>query len=193
MYVTSCDPVAPHGFIVYAESSSLSDEGVVTVGSLQRIPIGATSAYQTTLVPNISNPVAVEFYHTDDLNGFIYWSDAAYNYIGRVGFDGNAPMRIINNVKTDSLAVDWVSGNIYWIDYQEFYNAKMDVLRIENFTISVSRLDGRYRKKLITSSLGFPRSIAVLPKQGYVTIVTVEVLMIYNSTVMEVTTIFVTA
>jgi len=170
-HVRSCDFVAPRAFIVYAESTSYNDDHTSTLGSLQRIPIGSTSysAHQTTLVPQISNPVALEFYHIDDFNGYVYWSNPGDGYIGRVRFDGSNSMRIVTNVKTDSLAVDWISRNLYWVEYEEVYNLQeMKVERIVNFSIAVSRLDGRYRKKLITSELGRPRSVVVLPKQGYV-------------------------
>ena len=165
-HVTSCDLVAPHGFIVYAESTA---QQFGTAGSLHMIPIGATSAYQITLVPDLYNPVAVEYYHhTDSYNGYIFWSDPENAYIGRASFDGSNPVRIVEDVKTDSLAVDWISGNIYWVDYQLVHNTRGDIIGLDKFTISVSRLDGRYRKKLITSRLDVPRGIAVLPKQGYV-------------------------
>lgn len=166
----SCDTVAPHGFIVYAESTSYNDDHTSIAGSLQRIPIGSSSysAHQTTLIPQLSNPVALEFYHTDDFHGYVYWSNPGDRYIGRVRFDGSNPTRVVTNVKTDSLAVDWISGNLYWVDYEELYDSQMGT-KLVNFSISVSRLDGSYRKKLITTGLGHPRSIVVLPKQGCVT------------------------
>jgi len=157
----SCDVVAAQDFIVYAESPSSGK-----TGSLQRIPIGATSAYQTTLVPDIQNPVGLEYYHIDNLNGYVFWSDPASRYIGRVSFDGSNSVTIVRGVSTDSLAVDWVSGNLYWIDYHVMYDEVLGKHRLFNFTISVSQLDGRNRKKLITSELGYPRFIAVLPKLG---------------------------
>ena len=163
--MTSCDTV---GFIVYGESRTTRRDGTHILGSLQRLPIGATSAYQTTLVPDITNPVGLEFYHIDDFNGYVFWSDPADEYIGRVSFDGSDLVRIVSNVQTDSLAVDWVSGNLYWMDYQVTLDQLTREYKLVNFTISVSRLDGRHRKKLITSGLGSPRGIAVLPKEGYV-------------------------
>lgn len=176
--MTSCDPIAPNGFIVYAELYTWRD-GQYIKGSLQRLPIGATSAYQTTLLPSIDNPVAVEFYHIDDLNGFIYWSDPGAEYIGRVGFDGSGSVTIVNHVRTDSLAVDWISGNLYWIGYDVVTNNLGEVIR-GNFSISVSRLNGSYQKKLISSGLGSLLSLAVLPKEGYVVMVTVNVVCVLS-------------
>ena len=168
-HVTLCGTTAPHGFIVYAEVLVDDDNDDNIHGSLKRIPLGATSAYQTTLVSTISfNPVALEFYHTDDLNGYIYYSDPFNRYIGRVGFDGTGLVTVLTNVQTDSLAVDWVSGNLYWIDYDVELNSQGKIIDHTNFTISVSRLDGSYRKKLISRGLGDLRGLAVLPKEGYV-------------------------
>lgn len=133
--------------------------------------MGATGAYKTTLLPHLINPVAIDFYHTDSsgFNGYIYWSDPSESYIGRVSFDGSNPMRIVNDVMTDSLAVDWISRNIYWIDYHFKFDEQERPESLHNFSVSVSRLDGRYQKKLITTELSSPRSIVVDPRQGYVT------------------------
>ena len=168
-HVTLCGTTAPHGFIVYAEVVLDDGNDDYLHGSLKRIPLGATSAYQTTLVSTINfNPVALEFYHTDDLNGSIYYSDPFNGYIGRVGFDGTGLVTVLTNVRTDSLAVDWVSGNLYWINYDVKLDSRGIIVDHTNFTISVSRLDGSYRKKLISKGLGTLRGLAVLPKEGYV-------------------------
>ena len=166
--MTSCDTVASRGFIVYAERAATKDH-VYLPGSLQWVPVGANNAYQTVLVPGLASPVGLEFYHIDDVNGYIFWSDNHDDYIGRVSFDGSSLVTIIHNVKSDSLAVDWISGNLYWIDYQLIPDREQSQnSKLVNFTVSVSRLDGRYQKKLITSGLSDPKGIAVLPKQGYV-------------------------
>ena len=56
---------------------------------------------------------------------------------------------------TDGLAVDWIGKNLYWTD------TGMDV-------IEVARLDGKYRRTLITSDLDQPRAISVIPQKGFV-------------------------
>ena len=166
--MTSCDAVASRGFIVYAEIATKKD-GINIPGSLQWLPVGANNAYQTTLVPDLYNPVGLEFYHINDINGYIFWTDPIQGYIGRVSFDGSNSLRIVHNVISDSLAVDWISGNLYWIDFVVIPNHEEPLKsKFVNYTISVSRLNGRYRKTLITSGLGDPKGIAVLPKQGYV-------------------------
>lgn len=173
-HVTSCDPTAPDGFIVYAELTRLKD-GKEIRGSIQRIPIGATTAYQTTLVPHLNNPVALEYYYSDDRNGYIYWSDPDDGFIGRVAFDGSGPVTVVNKTNTDALAVDWISGNLYWADYAIVYDSQGVVRRYENYTISVSRLDGRHRKMLISGGLGSLRGLSILPREGYVAMMTINV------------------
>ena len=151
---------------MFAESAATKDH-VDIPGSLQWLPVGANNAYQTTLVPDLFNPVGLEYYYINDIDGYIFWTDPALAYIGRVSFDGSDSVTIARNVKSDSLAVDWISGNLYWIDFVFIYNREQpEKSEFVNYTISVSRLDGKYRKTLITSGLGHPKGIAVLPKQG---------------------------
>ncbi len=53
----------------------------------------------------------------------------------------------------DGLAVDWIGRNLYWCD------KGLDV-------IEVSKLNGSYRKQLITKDLDEPRAIVVEPRAG---------------------------
>lgn len=54
---------------------------------------------------------------------------------------------------TDGLAVDWIGKNLYWTD------TGTDV-------IEVARVDGKYRRTLITHDLDQPRAIALIPQKG---------------------------
>ncbi|MBZ3890926.1 Low-density lipoprotein receptor-related protein 2 [Sciurus carolinensis] len=56
-------------------------------------------------------------------------------------------------MQPDGLAVDWVGRHIYWSD-------------AKNQRIEVAKLDGRYRKWLITTQLDQPAAIVVNPKLG---------------------------
>ncbi|ELW62291.1 Low-density lipoprotein receptor-related protein 2 [Tupaia chinensis] len=56
-------------------------------------------------------------------------------------------------MQPDGLAVDWVGRHIYWSD-------------VKNQRIEVAKLDGRYRKWLITTQLDQPSAIVVNPKLG---------------------------
>lgn len=73
-------------------------------------------------------------------------------YLLSAKLDGSEQQDVIKEeiVHPDGLAVDWVAENLYWTD------AGTD--RIE-----VSRLDGKYRKILISRGLQEPRAIAVDP------------------------------
>ena len=33
-------------------------------------------------------------------------------------FDSSNLKTIVSDVRSDSLAIDWISGNLYWINYQ---------------------------------------------------------------------------
>ena len=53
----------------------------------------------------------------------------------------------------EGLAVDWIGENLYWVE--------------SNFDqIEVAKLNGSYRKTLISGNMLSPRSIAVDPKHG---------------------------
>jgi len=147
---------APNGFLVLAQSFQ---EKVVN-GSLVKISLDTPGSYdKTTLLPGIHNPVALEYYHTDDFNGFIFWSDPTKKFIGRVAFNGSNPTSIVQDVISDSLAVDWVGANLYWTEFAGDENV------VSRSALYVSRLDGSYKKKLF-ADLGRPRGIAAYPKEG---------------------------
>ena len=54
----------------------------------------------------------------------------------------------------DGIAIDWIADNLYWTD--------ADTDKIE-----VARLDGRYRRVVISSNLHHPRAIVLCPQNGY--------------------------
>ena len=53
----------------------------------------------------------------------------------------------------EGLAVDWVGENIYWVE------SKLD-------QIEVAKLDGRFRRTLISDDIQSPRAIALDPHEG---------------------------
>lgn len=53
----------------------------------------------------------------------------------------------------EGLTVDWIAGNIYWID------SNLD-------QIEVSKLDGSLRATLIAGAMEHPRAIALDPRYG---------------------------
>lgn len=55
---------------------------------------------------------------------------------------------------TEGLAVDWVAGNIYWVE------SNLD-------QIEVAKLNGSFRRSLIAGDMESPRAIALDPRFGY--------------------------
>lgn len=85
---------------------------------------------------------------------FVLIIRAKMNEKGEV--NGTAVPVINTGLKTpDGIAVDWIHHNIYWTDTG--YN-----------TIEVAPADGTMKKILVDKDLDEPRSIAVDPRNGYV-------------------------
>lgn len=61
--------------------------------------------------------------------------------------------------KPTSLAVDWISDNLYWSELDETGATPRG-------RIMVSKSDGRYRRSLVTVNLEQPTSVAVDPERG---------------------------
>ena len=53
----------------------------------------------------------------------------------------------------DGIAIDWVADNMYWTD-------------ADTNCIEVARLDGRYRKVIVSTDLDQPRAIVLHPAKG---------------------------
>lgn len=54
----------------------------------------------------------------------------------------------------EGLAVDWIAGNIYWVE------SNLD-------QIEVAKLDGTMRTTLLAGAVEHPRAIALDPREGY--------------------------
>lgn len=108
------------------------------------------------LVHNQSNAVALDY---EWASKCYFWSDvtAISSKIMRLCAGDNRTTNLHSNMlkNPDGLAVDWVAKNLYWCD--KGYD-----------TIEVSRLDGRYRRLLISENLQEPRAIALDPFQRYI-------------------------
>ncbi|XP_076445601.1 prolow-density lipoprotein receptor-related protein 1-like [Babylonia areolata] len=104
-------------------------------------------------VSKISLASSVDFYAEDDL---IYWVDTTARTISRIKRDLSHRQTIVNKgiSGVESVAVDWVAGNIYWTDRGH------DV-------IQVAKLNGNNRFVIIHDQMEKPRAIAVHPTLGY--------------------------
>ncbi|XP_019626211.1 PREDICTED: uncharacterized protein LOC109471363 [Branchiostoma belcheri] len=108
---------------------------------------------------NIGNgtnrPIAVEY---DRASDFIYWTtvNGANSAVARTPYEPGPGQRLDGQMALvpDGIAVDVISRNLYWTD------TGID-------KIIVSRLDGSFRKNLITTGLDEPRAIVVDPNAGY--------------------------
>ncbi|XP_070183011.1 low-density lipoprotein receptor-related protein 1-like [Littorina saxatilis] len=86
----------------------------------------------------------------------IYWVDTTARTISRINRDLSQRQTIVDSGISgiESMAVDWIAGNIYWTDRGH------DV-------IQVSKLNGSNRFVVIHDNMEKPRSIAVHPTNGY--------------------------
>uniref|UniRef100_A0A8C0TXJ2 Low-density lipoprotein receptor-related protein 2 n=1 Tax=Canis lupus familiaris TaxID=9615 RepID=A0A8C0TXJ2_CANLF len=118
--------------------------------------------YYSLILQGLGNAVALDF---DRVEKRLYWIDAENKVIERMFLNKTNRETVINHKlpAAESLAVDWVARKLYWLD------AYLHCL-------SVSDLDGRYRRKLAehcvdvnnTFCFDHPRGIALHPRYGYV-------------------------
>ncbi|XP_069945612.1 nidogen isoform X2 [Cherax quadricarinatus] len=92
----------------------------------------------------------------DCLAGRFYWTDVRSSSIRSSRYDGTERKPIVTGEKTGSpedVAVDWVSGNVYWTDSV-------------NDVISVAAIKDGKQRVVIKDGLVNPRGIAVHPGLG---------------------------
>ncbi|XP_028413507.1 very low-density lipoprotein receptor-like isoform X2 [Dendronephthya gigantea] len=106
------------------------------------------------IVPHLAGTIAVDYHFGEDL---MYWTDGKNTSIQRTTLNGDTKIRketIITDVKApDGIAVDWVTGKLYWTDAWKK-------------TIEVASLRGEHRRALITTDIDMPRAIVLHPNFG---------------------------
>ncbi|XP_029103120.1 low-density lipoprotein receptor-related protein 1B-like isoform X3 [Scleropages formosus] len=108
------------------------------------------------LVPGLRNTIALDFHFNQSL---LYWTDVVEDkiYRGRLSETGGVTgieVVVQHGLATpEGLAVDWIAGNLYWID------SNLD-------QIEVAKLSGAMRTTLIAGGMEHPRAIALDPGQG---------------------------
>uniref|UniRef100_A0A803TQP0 LDL receptor related protein 1B n=1 Tax=Anolis carolinensis TaxID=28377 RepID=A0A803TQP0_ANOCA len=108
------------------------------------------------LVPGLRNTIALDFHFNQSL---LYWTDVVEDKIYRGKLSDSGGVSSIEVVVQHGLAtpegltVDWIAGNIYWID------SNLD-------QIEVAKLDGTLRTTLIAGAMEHPRAIALDPRYG---------------------------
>uniref|UniRef100_A0A8C8LYL0 EGF-like domain-containing protein n=1 Tax=Oncorhynchus tshawytscha TaxID=74940 RepID=A0A8C8LYL0_ONCTS len=107
------------------------------------------------LVPGLRNTIALDF-HFDQSR--LYWTDVVEDKIYRGKLLGVTGIEVVvqHGLATpEGLAVDWIAGNLYWID------SNLD-------QIEVAKLNGELRTTLIAGGMEHPRAIALDPEQGII-------------------------
>ncbi|XP_043939564.1 prolow-density lipoprotein receptor-related protein 1 [Protopterus annectens] len=110
----------------------------------------------TVLVPGLRNTIALDFHLNQSA---LYWTDVVEDkiYRGNLSESGaltNFDVIIQHGLATpEGLAVDWIAGNIYWVE------SNLD-------QIEVAKLDGTMRTTLLAGDIEHPRAIALDPRCG---------------------------
>ncbi|CAB3983198.1 Very low-density lipo receptor [Paramuricea clavata] len=107
------------------------------------------------VVPHLSGIIAVDYHFGENS---MYWTDMKTKSIQRTSLRGSEETLVKETIITDirapdGIAVDWVTGKLYWTDAWE--------RRIE-----VSDLHGQHRRALITSDIDMPRAVVLHPYYG---------------------------
>uniref|UniRef100_A0A4W5QCD1 EGF-like domain-containing protein n=1 Tax=Hucho hucho TaxID=62062 RepID=A0A4W5QCD1_9TELE len=100
------------------------------------------------LVPGLRNTIALDFYFNQSR---LYWTDVVEDKIYRGKLLDSAVVVQHGLATPEGLAVDWIAGNLYWID------SNLD-------QIEVAKLNGTLRTTLIAGGMEHPRAIALDPE-----------------------------
>ncbi|XP_066473947.1 prolow-density lipoprotein receptor-related protein 1 [Tiliqua scincoides] len=110
----------------------------------------------SVLVPGLRNTIALDF-HLNQSS--LYWTDVVEDKIYQGKLHENGALTSFEVViqyglaTPEGLAVDWIAGNIYWVE------SNLD-------QIEVAKLDGTMRSTLLAGDIEHPRAIALDPRCG---------------------------
>uniref|UniRef100_A0AAQ4PNY3 EGF-like domain-containing protein n=1 Tax=Gasterosteus aculeatus aculeatus TaxID=481459 RepID=A0AAQ4PNY3_GASAC len=110
----------------------------------------------SVLVPGLRNTIALDFHLGQNA---LYWTDVVEDKIYRGNLSENGALTSFDVViqyglaTPEGLAVDWIAGNIYWVE------SNLD-------QIEVAKLDGTMRTTLLAGEVEHPRAIALDPRDG---------------------------
>ena len=110
------------------------------------------------LISSLKDTIVVDFFHQPN-ETLIYWTDWADDSIYSASLSSDASMSNIKVVvhssltSAEGLAVDWIGGNLYWIQ------SNLD-------QIEVSKLNGSFRQTLIAGRMERPRALALEPREA---------------------------
>ena len=135
-----------------AESNAAVNIIFAKESSIKFIDIHNVSA-QGVLVSGLSQARSLALYIR---HGWMFWSEyASPSSISRLHLsEGATKEKILDNLgEVEGIAVEWETGLIYWADYK--YK-----------TIEVAKIDGTYRKTLISHDILSHRAIVVDSRTG---------------------------
>ncbi|XP_062842266.1 low-density lipoprotein receptor-related protein 1 isoform X2 [Trichomycterus rosablanca] len=110
----------------------------------------------SVLVPGLRNTIALDFHLSESA---LYWTDVVEDKIYRGKLSESGALTSFDVViqyglaTPEGLAVDWIAGNIYWVE------SNLD-------QIEVAKLDGSMRTTLLAGDVEHPRAIALDPREG---------------------------
>ncbi|XP_070148921.1 low-density lipoprotein receptor-related protein 2 [Polyergus mexicanus] len=117
----------------------------------------------------IGNEKRVQAIDFDPRMEYVFWIDSYDNTIKRSYMvnakEGQAKIGHAQDLNTKidskptSLAVDWISGNLYWSEVDQ-------TVAPAHGRIMMSKSDGRYRRSIVTMNLEQPTSVVVDPERG---------------------------
>ena len=105
-----------------------------------------------TPITSVGYPTSIGYLASHQL---IFWADGGIGTIWRMKRDGTERRLVLKELESpSSLVIDWIAENLYWSD-------------VATNIIEVSRIDGSYRKVLISAGLNHPSSIEISPEEGF--------------------------
>ncbi|XP_015791351.1 low-density lipoprotein receptor-related protein 2 [Tetranychus urticae] len=162
-YGCFCKP----GFKMFEEKCSATGHPpvVLIANGLDIRAVDNSQQHQSSLIAGESRIQALDF---DPIKDMMYWTDSYEKTIKRSfipdpfdrdhGLGHSQNLELKSSSKLSDIAVDWIAGNIYWMD--------IDLSGIKpKGRILTSRTDGRYRKTLY-NGLEMPTSLALDPEKG---------------------------
>lgn len=136
-------------FLLY--SWNLGLKGV----ALEQTSKNKTISNARPVLPPISKVLMASQIDFSFSDSYIYLVDSDDGSIIRIKHDTTGYQKIIKNVDNlESIAVDWASKLIYWIE------STYDV-------IEMARMDGSYRYVLVSSNISKPTSLALDPNDAF--------------------------
>ncbi|VDP37325.1 unnamed protein product [Soboliphyme baturini] len=134
-------------FIMYADSNHIG--GIDENGSIALAPL-----------PQVHSPYSLDFLAS---SGKIYWTDTEINQIISIRRDLTERTVIIEDpyARLESLAIDWIAGNIYWTNRLPGSESGQGV-------IEVARVSGSHRYIVAYEANDIPRSVISDPVSGYI-------------------------